>query len=499
MNLLQSSLQSLALQSPQHIVLESEHGSLTAAQLHTEVEQLSKDLKASAASCVGLFAGNSVAWVLLDLASQIAGICLVPIPTFFSDQQVLHALNSAAVDTVFCDGPGAARLEALLGTQGVPVEGLDSMSRVSLKPVVVAQIPEGTNKITFTSGSTGEPKGVCLSLEQCLNVAQSLAGAVGEDKPHHLCVLPLSTLLENIGGLYRPILQGGTALVYSAETMGMAGSSGIEADLFLAAITRLQPHTMILVPQILALLDVAMTQGWVPPVSLKFVAVGGGRVAPEIVSRVRAAGLPVYEGYGLSESASVVSLNSPDADRSATSGRVLPHVKLKERNGELVVSGNTFLGYLNQPDTWGKDEVATGDLGHIDADGFVTISGRKKNLLVSSFGRNISPEWVESELLASGLLHQAVVIGDDRPHCAALVWSGAPNFSHELMQQEITRVNSRLPDYARILAVTVMPQPLSVGAGMLTDNGRVRRDCIANHYRIEIDNLYRQQQEQTAP
>ena len=486
MNRLRLQLQRFAQEQPEHPVLVDEHRSMGAAQLLTAVDSEIARLAATGASHIGLLAGSGIDWVIVDLACQFAGLCLVPVPTFFSDQQIEYVLDSAAVDLLIVDAANVQRING----RAEPVAGLAGYYQVALQPQSVPQMPPGTTKITFTSGSTGAPKGVCLSFEQCLAVAQSLAEALPVTRPRHLAVLPLSTLLENIGGVYLPLLLGGTAILPSSQALGTAGSSGIDPTVFLAAVQAWQPGTMTLVPQLLALFDAAIAKGWRPPSTLEFVAVGGGRVAPSIVARVRSGGMPVYEGYGLSECASVVSLNTPSADRSGTSGRVLSHVTVSDKAGELVVSGNAFLGYLNQPDSWGIDEVATGDLGHVDSDGYVWIEGRSKNVLISSFGRNISPEWVESELLASGLLQQALVLGDGRPYCTALIWSANRRLTNQQLQTELDGVNRVLPDYAQVRDFQLMPEPMTLLNGLLTENGRPRRARIEQCYQTQIEQLY---------
>ena len=489
-------LQQLANQAPEHPLLEDEHGPVCAAEILARVKEVALQLQAMDISRIGLFCDNSVDWVVADLACQFEGICLVPVPTFFSDSQVRHVVDSAALEALLYDRSTSSRVAFLFGAgKGVPLASARVLQCMALAPAKQTSMPAATAKLTFTSGSTGTPKGVCLSAPQCLRVAESLAKAVELDSPRHLCVLPLSTLLENIGGIYMPLLCGGTSLVYSLESLGMSGSSGVQPDKFLGALERLQPETLILVPQLLMLLDTALAQGWQAPGSLRFIAVGGGRVAPAVVARVRDAGLPVYEGYGLSESASVVSLNTPQADRPGTSGRVLPHVAVKQQGGELVVSGNTFLGYLDEPSTWESDSVQTGDLGYISEDGYLTVQGRRKNVLVSSFGRNISPEWVESELLAEVGIDQVVLVGDGRPYCAALVYSRKDD---ESIARTLDKVNHMLPDYARILSWHRLQEPLSVANGLLTDNGRLRRDAIAIACEHEINSLYFEQVESFA-
>jgi long-subunit acyl-CoA synthetase (AMP-forming) len=497
-NSLLAQLEQRAQCEPRDILLHGGGISLSAAELLAEIQEVSLALRAADAGTVALYADNSPYWAVVDLACQFAGICLVPVPTFFSSEQIRHLLHSAGVDVLVYQESLAGGLVGIPRENVQPLPEITGYCAAGLAVDSAALAPAHTSKITFTSGSTGEPKGVCLSFQQCLTVAQSLAQAIGVDKPLHLCVLPLSTLLENIGGLYTPLLTGGSSVVLPAAELGMQGSSGIDAAVFLDALTRYQPNTLILVPQLLAVLDAALEQGWRAPASLRFVAVGGARVAAALVQRVRAAGLPVYEGYGLSECASVVSLNAPGCDRAGTSGRVLPHVEVVARDGELIVSGNSFLGYLNQPETWDSPTVSTGDTGSVDGDGFVTVKGRSKNTLISSFGRNISPEWVESELLAGGLFRQVVVVGDGRPCCAALLLPVDAAATDAQIQAEIDAVNKRLPDYARLGHWVRLPTPLSSADGLLTDNGRPRRERIFDRYAPAIDQLYCESQESLA-
>ncbi len=498
MNTLLEAISRRAQTSPDEPLFIQSDGSLAASEVLARVKELSLRVRSLDVSVIALLADNCTAWALLDIACQLEGIRIIPLPTFFSARQIRHLLHSAGVDIVFYQPQLATCLSAV---ETVELPRCEALSQFALaRPVGVqpSLAPPGTGKITFTSGSTGEPKGVCLSFEQCLGVATSLSEAIPVPNPRHLCVLPLSTLLENIGGLYMPLLANGSAILLSSGELGIQGSSGLDAPVFLEAIARWQPNTLILVPQLLAVLDAALMRGWSPPDSLRFVAVGGARVSPAAIKRVRDRGLPVYEGYGLSECASVVSLNRPGADRPGTSGKILPHVEVFSRDGELLVRGNSFLGYLNQPDSWGESTIATGDLGAVDADGFVTVQGRRKNVLVSSFGRNISPEWVETELLADNMIQQAVVVGDGRPCCAALLSPRDASLTTAAIQASVDGVNRRLPDYARIGPWLRLEQPLSTANGLLTDNGRPKREAIYARYGVRIDHLYQNHRESLA-
>ncbi len=490
MNGLLQQLEARSCRSPESVALEGADHSLNVSELLALVQEVILGLRAGGFSTVALLADNSPEWVLVDLACQAEGICLVPVPTFFSSGQIAHVLASAGVELLIFQPGLERRVPADMLASGSDYPIPVTLKALALQPRAAARIPQGTSKITFTSGSTGAPKGVCLSFEQCLNVARSLAQATGLRSPRHLCVMPLAVLLENIGGSYAPLLVDGVVLTPPLQDLGFSGSSGVDPEKFLAALEHHQPNTLILVPQLLSLLDTALSLGWRAPESLQFIAVGGARVAPALVERVRARGLPVYEGYGLSECASVVSLNRPGADRPGTSGRVLDHLRVLPRGGQLRVIGNAFLGYLNEPDSWYPDHVDTGDIGSVDSDGYVTVAGRSKNLLINSYGRNISPEWIESELTGGGLLRQVIVLGDGRPHCAALVYPLDPECPDDAVQAGIDRVNASLPDYARIGSWARLPRPLSTEDGTLTANGRPRRDRIEAACADLIESLY---------
>jgi long-chain acyl-CoA synthetase len=454
------------------IVLQSGAKSLSRSELLLAVDGLAKQLRSLNLKSVALYADNGIDWILIDLACQALDIRVVPVPLFFSTAQIKHTISSSGATALISD---QQNIENLVGAKaGQAFCGTTSL--YTLEESEPAALPEGTQKITFTSGTTGSPKGVCLSAEQQITVATAIAAVASDGNPQHLCVLPLSTLLENLAGVYAPLLSGGSVNAPSLADVGLAGSSGLDIKQFLHCITEHQPNTMILVPEMLNALTGATECGWRPPSSLHFVAVGGGKVSPELLRRARAAGLPANEGYGLSECASVVTLNVPGADHIGSVGRPLPHVSIEIEQGEIVVRGSEFLGYAGQPDSWNAASVRTGDLGHIDEDGFVFVSGRAKNQLISSFGRNISPEWVESELLAGPLLQQAVVIGDARPYCVALVEPRNAATTDADIDAWIRSANQKLPDYARVVDWHRVTAPQRV---------TIESDCS-----VEIEKMY---------
>jgi long-chain acyl-CoA synthetase len=474
----------------QHIAQDSS-GSLTVAELRQGSAVLAAALQLLEIRVLALQADNGIPWLIIDLACQQAGTCLVPIPDFFSSQQLEHVLSTAAVDALVCQHPEKlARVLAGRIRASSPFQP-GNLTLLMLEPAATScPLPPDTGKITFTSGSTGQPKGVCLSNAQLLRQARVLAEAVNLTAPRHLCLLPLSTLLENVAGLYAPLLSGGEVIIPSLSEIGFTGSSELDAAKFLATIQRHQPHSMILTPQLLLMLVNAAATGWQIPSSLKFVAVGGGKVSVAVLQQAHDSGIPAFEGYGLSECASVVSLNTAAQHLAGSCGQPLPHVRVSIDDGEVVVSGNVMLGYLGEPDSFGHAAIRTGDLGELDEQAFLHIHGRRKNLLISSYGRNINPEWVESELLNHPLLSECVVMGDARPYCVALVTPRQPGTSDASIQKHIDQVNAGLPDYAQVRRWHRLSQPLQRQKGLLTANGRPQRAAIAQQYAALLTSLY---------
>jgi long-subunit acyl-CoA synthetase (AMP-forming) len=414
---------------------------------------------------VGLIADNGPDWVLADLAAQKAGVVLVPLPAFFTVAQLAHAVSESGMDSVL----GAP----LIGFEAAgEIEGLPWWRRAALP----AALPRGTSKITFTSGTTGTPKGVPLSAARQWAVARAVAEATrGLGLKRHLCLLPLAVLLENVAGVYATQAAGLECCLPPLAEVGVRGSSSFDPFACLGAIERWQAESVILLPQMLAALCAALERGARPPSSLKFAAVGGAKVSPAQITRARALGLPAYEGYGLSECASVAALNLPGADRPGSVGKPLPHAEIRifEREIEIKADGEWH---------------ATGDVGRIDADGFLYIEGRRKHVLITSYGRNVSPEWPEAELLAGPAIAQAAVFGEARPRLCALVVP-APGAPEAAVDAQVRDANTRLPDYAQIGSWLRADEPFTPQNGFATANGRARRDALWRAYGARLDGL----------
>jgi long-chain acyl-CoA synthetase len=433
-----------------------------------------------------LFADNGIAWAIADLALLEGALVNVPLPGYFTAAQCEHVLSDAGVDAVLTDQP--QRLQAH-GFEPRAVSGASGLTLLSRHVAGVQPLPPHTIKVTYTSGSTADPKGVCLSAAVLERVSMSLRDTLQRlELARHFCVLPLATLLENIAGLYVPLLLGIESQLLPQATTGMSYGK-LNAAALLRAIGAAQPTHLLLVPELLRLLVHAAQQGWQPPGSLKYIAVGGASVSASLLQDARALDLPVYEGYGLSECASVVCLNLPWADRPGSVGRPLPHARVRlAADGELHVGGPAMAGYLGLP--LADEEIATGDLGHIDADGFVHVRGRAKNLFITSMGRNVAPEWVERELLREPAIAQAMAFGEAKPFVVALLNPSAPTVTHTELQRAVASANQRLPDYAQVRRWAVFPEAPTLASGLATANGRLKRAVILERHGAQLEALY---------
>lgn len=491
-----SAIQHYATATPDKIALKGQDQQISYAQLTHEVARVKHYLQVAKPKVLAIAMDNGPAWAMLDLAALILGLANVPLPLFFSAEQLCHAIQDAQVDFLVTDKP--ILFAKLLTENGVLIgERYDyflSGKLITAFKVVASgthhTMPAQTAKITYTSGTTGKPKGVCLSAASMAQVAQSLRLATAASaNDRHLSILPYSTLLENLAGLYVPLLAGATTVCLPLESVGLSGSSGFNPQKFLQTILREKPSSLILTPELLLALVSLIEEGATKPENLRFIAVGGASVSPLLLNRAEKIGLPVFEGYGLSECASVVALNTPTTKKIGSVGKPLAHVNLHfNEENEIFVSGAQYLGYLEQAESM-QQTVATGDIGYMDEDGFLHITGRKKNIFISSYGRNVSPEWVERELTLSPLIGQAAVFGEAKPFNVAVIVT-KQNVSAEALANDIEKINQALPDYARVRNYLLADVPFSVANNQRTANGRLRRAEIFQHYQIAIEDLY---------
>lgn len=450
-------------------------------ELRAEVDALAAAWQAQGVRVVATLMDNGAAWIAADLAALQAGLVHLPLPGFFTPAQIAHALRAAGADALLA-APQAATAFAPLPVAAVELMGQPlAWLRLPSAPV---SMPAGTVKITFTSGTTGTPKGVCLGRTGLAAVAGGVAEALAPLAiGRHLSALPLAVLLENVAGALAALSQGATCIVPPLRQVGLQGSSSFDPALLDAAVRSAQIHSVILLPQMLrAWAGWLQATGQRAPDSLKLVAVGGAAVGAPLIAAAQALGIPACEGYGLSEGGSVQTLNLPGAQRPGSAGRALPHAQLRiADDGEIEIAGSLFLGYLGDatvPPAWWR----SGDLGEIDADGFLHVRGRRKQVLITAFGRNVSPEWVETVLQGEAAIAQAVVFGEAQPALSAVLWPTRPELDDAALQAAVQRANATLPDYARIGRWCRAAAAFSAETGMATANGRPQRAAIEQRH-----------------
>jgi long-chain acyl-CoA synthetase len=414
-------------------------------------------------SRVGVLFSKGTDQILADLALSFAGKELVPLPDFFSDAQITHIIESTRLSTIVADARNFTRATRF----GIDVQALATDTLPSRAPALDA------GRIIFTSGTTGTPKGVRLTGSQLLASVGALADASGAtSSDRYLSVLPNALLLEQIAGTYLP-LSVGAMICVCAE--GAARQADIGAALA-RAVEQTKATATVLVPEILgAWLRELQVSGQRAPQSLRFVAVGGAPVATTFAEAAWEKGLPVYEGYGLSECSSVVALNRPGDRRPGTVGKPLPNVQLTIENDEIVVGGPTVMdGYIGGPLHQGPWH--TGDLGRFDEDGFLIVSGRKDNVIVTAAGRNINPEWVEEVFMSDTRVKRCVIVEHERELVALVVPSESSLCGDFPAMLDLVRFAAReLPEYAKPRRYLPMSDLEFQTLDLLTANARPRR------------------------
>lgn len=393
---------------------------------------------------------NGIDWVIADLALLSLGHACIPLPPFFTAEQRAAALADAGA-----------------------VASITRMGIVRHDQMAV-DLPEGTAKISYTSGSTGDPKGICLDHRLMLQTAQAIVARLGEDMAGvHLPILPLGVLLENVAGLYATLLAGGRYLVLPAASIGLANPFAVKDRELVAAIRSSGATSLILVPEYLAQIVNRLEHCGDRLADLRLVAVGGSRVPLSLIGRAECVGLPVVQGYGLTECGSVVSLEAVGERERGTVGHPLRHASVSlAPDGEIVVAGHFHLGTVGHPREDGP--IFTGDLGQVDERGRLSIVGRKSSLIITSFGRNVAPEWVEEQLVAQPQIAQAMAYGDGEADLGAFI---VPSAADADIAAGVAAANATLPPYARIRNWQPS-RPFTPLDGTLTANGRLRRAAI---------------------
>ena len=458
---------------------------------------LTHDMQAG--SHIGVVMNNSREWVIADLALLLGKFVEVPAPLAFSAEQASHLLRSCAI--VLVDEAGLARLNAWrMVAQGssVPHRLIHANERPIGDLAPIGQLPEDADrvcKIIHTSGTTSQPKGVMIrtrGLDEMLRSLWRLAEK--RDFQRYLSLVPFSLLIEQITALYMPFSAGG-CVVLPPTTMAPLGSPEVTAKDRLSLISQARPSALTLTPALVeALAEAARMIPDVDGAELSrqlfgrgeppFLAVGGAPVAPELLYELHDRGIDVFQGYGLSENTSVVAWNSRGDNRIGTVGRPLPHVEAKLAPGQelCIRSTSLFAGYSNaDPSTCHVDEAGwlhTGDIAEIDRDGFIAILGRRKTLIITSNGRNVSPEWLESRYRTVSGVSQVVVFGDRRQFLEGLFLINHGSDPKQVDNAIRDFAQAHLSEIERIPSPILLSDSPDIRHELFTITGRPRRERV---------------------
>ena len=531
----------------------------------------------------GILSESSPEWVVADLGCQFAGVVNVPLYPTLAPQQVCYIAEDSGARLLFVQNVAAYErvrealsscpaLSAIVllsdegGEGALTLAGLEARGarleaeRPGLVEELSAVVGAGDlATIIYTSGTTGEPKGVMLTHS---NVVSNLAGTSERlaFKPDDvaLSVLPLSHVFER-GAMYMYLHHG--AKVYFAEAIERVGDNMREV----------RPTIVVAVPRLFekiyarikekaaeggrvktALLTWAVNVGkrwahavvWKKPVGpllrlqhevatrLVFskwreatggrirVFCSGGAALPEELGLVfYGAGLPIVQGYGLTETSPVICVNGADDNRIGTVGQPIRDVEVRiAPDGEIETRGpNVMRGYYNKPDA--TREVftedgwfRTGDIGALDAGGYLRITDRKKELFKTSGGKYVAPQPIEERIKQSRFVGQVVLVGNGRKFPAALIvpdWEMLRSYARhkglavesradfcrhpriiDLLQRQVDSVTADLSRFERVKRVALLERELTIDGGELTPTLKVKRRVIDEKYKDVIDRIY---------
>ena len=410
--------------------------------------------------------------------------------------------------------------------------------------------------LIYTSGTTGPPKGVMLSHANLAWTSQTLIDVGGGkvDGDCSLSYLPLSHIAEQMGTIHMPATAGST--VYFAESIDKLADNIKECrptvffgvprvwEKFHAGLAarlgevtggkrRLLDWSRRVCTEVNARRDRGDPMPWLLRTQYaladrlvigklkaalgfdraRVLSSGAAPIAPDVLAFFASIDLPIREVYGQSEDTGPTSYNLPGRTRIGSVGPPIPGLEVKiAEDGEILVRGpNVFLGYYKEPqataETLKDGWLCSGDLGVIDKDGFVTITGRKKEIIITAGGKNIAPKNIEAALKESLLISEAIVIGDRKKFLSALITIDeavaqklAPDVAagqlaaspaiRAAVQKQVDAVNETLARVEQIKKFTILPQAFSVAGGDLTPTMKLKRKVIAQRYATQIDAMY---------
>lgn len=494
---------------------------------------------------VAILSENRVEWPIADMATLSAGAIDVPMHAPLSKTQVLYQLEHSGAVGVFVshlDQASKVResldnlpdLRWLVGFDPIPADGFERLRVLSWQGLMAlgarsaeaalearrresAIIRDDLATIIYTSGTTGPPKGVMLTHGNLLSNAE--AGAtIAESTPDDVLLswLPYSHIYARTCDLVLPVVSGATICL--AESI----------DTLTTNLAEIHPSCMSAVPRFYERVwsGLAALPADARPAAMKAIfgsrvrhfSSGGAPLPKHVAIGFHEAGLTLMEGYGLTETSPIISFNTPGACRVGSVGRAIPGVEIRiAEDGEILTKGpHVMRGYWRDPDATALVLVEgwchTGDLGRIDDEGFLTITGRKKDLIVTSGGKNVAPSEIERLLVSDPLIEQAVVCGDGKPFISALI---VPDFvaiakkatelgctietdgelivSPQLRAEFAKRIEVVMREVSnpeRVKAFLLLARPFRIEDDEVTATLKVRRAHLLKKFADRLDALY---------
>ncbi len=512
------------------------------------------DLGVQPSDRVAILSESRPEWVAADLSILSAGAATVPIYATLTSDEIGYILADAGARLIFVSNPELMAkvlplqikmdlkvilFEAPYRVAGPRVwwfgellglgETAGPKVREALDERLSKTAPEDLASIIYTSGTTGFPKGVMLShrnfLSNCDAIRQVLP--VG-DEDIALSFLPLSHVFERCAGYYFVLFVGGS--IAYAENMDAVGANLLEV----------RPTILTAVPRFYEKLHERIRESvrssswlkrklfaWAVKVGrgnfladrlvfsklrarmggrLRFCVSGGAPLSKTLAEFFYRAGVLILEGYGLTETSPVITVNRPDHLRLGSVGLPLPGVEVRlAEDGEILTRGpHVMRGYFNNPAATAEVLDAegwfrTGDIGSLDPEGFLTITDRKKDLIKTSGGKMVAPQNLENALKASPWIADCVVIGDRRKYVTALIvpspdWTGEPKRPEATrrIQEAVNRLNEKLAPFEQIKKFALLAEPFTLQSGELTPTLKVKRRVITERYAAQIEALYRE-------
>ena len=508
-----------------------------------------------------LMSENRVEWLVADVGIQVAAAVTVPVyPSTSAKTAAQIAENSAAVlaiagsDEIAGRLPPRGSLKKTVLLDGEVTEWMgrepDAAALQEIQSRLQAVAPDDIASIIYTSGTTGEPKGVVLAHRNFVDKARAGLEVFHVDENDvELSFLPYAHVFERIDGIFVGMLAGGSAYLSRGTDRLVEDIREVKPTIVLSVprvyekmyqrvmqTVREQPgfrrrlfewgvgvgrqasrggrrglRYRIADRLVLARVRELLTGG-----RLRFFISGGAPLATEIEEFFWAVGIKILQGWGMTETASGASSNTEDHHKYGTVGRALPGYDLKiADDGEVMVKGpGVMLGYFRNEkateevlsDGW----LHTGDVGELDGDGFLKITDRKKDLIKTAGGKYVAPQPLEAQLQNESIIERAVVIGDDRPYCVALIVPDWAAVKSELklggepkqlvadeklkgrVQQVVDRVNQGVGSWESIKYFKLLPDDFSEAAGEMTPTLKVKRRVVQERHADEIEEMYRE-------